>query len=171
MRGLGGPMGGAQPWTRTWHTPGQPDGQRLSPVSICPAVAHAPPVLQVLRDRHMGHGAPAPAAIAAAKLSRSCSSWCYRHCRSTWLLQALSSGRRPGRTWKSWWRKEAYPAADLSMSRAISREEHQFPSQVSLLWLNPKPHAALLGRDGPMAGAEPWTRTWHAAGRPDGPSA
>ena len=98
-------------------------------------------VLQVLRDRHMGHSAPAPAATAAAKLSRSCSSWCYQCCRSTWLLQALSSGRRPGRTWKSWWRKEAYPAADLSMSRAISREEHQFPSQVSLLWLSPTPHA------------------------------
>ena len=30
----------------------------------------------VPRGRHVGHGAPAPAATAAAKLSRSCSSWC-----------------------------------------------------------------------------------------------
>jgi len=44
------------------------------------------PVLQVLRDRHVGHGAPAPAATAAAKRCRSCSSWCCRGCLSTWPL-------------------------------------------------------------------------------------
>ena len=79
--------------------------------SVHPAVAHAPPVLQVLRDRHVGHGAPSPAATAAAKLSRSCSSWCCRLSQSTWPLWALSSGMRPGGTWQSWWSKEACPAA------------------------------------------------------------
>ena len=46
--------------------------------------------MQVPTDRRVGHGAPAPAATAARKLTRSCS-WCYRCCLSTWLLRALTS--------------------------------------------------------------------------------
>ena len=68
-------------------------------------------VLQVQTDRHVGHGASAPAATAAAKLSKSSSSWCCRLSQSTWPLWALSSGMRPGGIWQSWWSKEACPAA------------------------------------------------------------
>jgi len=59
-------------------------------------------------------------------------------------------------------------------TRVRSVVEQQPWSQVSLLWLSPKPHPwsdRCERRNGSVGGAQPWTGTWHTAGQPNGPSA
>jgi len=76
-----------------------------------------PPPAFAGADRHVGHGAPASAATAAAKLSRSSSSWSCRLSQSMWPLWALSSRRQPGETCQRQWSRASCPAAEPPVPR------------------------------------------------------
>lgn len=93
-----------------------PGGRSLGGPSVPgpPQLRQPLPGLQVvLRALCAGPGAAAPAAPTAARLPRSCSSWCGQHGlepgpQPRWML---APGGRRGRTWRSWWSRASCPAA------------------------------------------------------------